>query len=160
MGQNLALSLSLLFLLVTGCAHQQRASAVDGLKRTADTFHQRCRWKDYRSAADLVVPERREAFLAARERLNDEKDLSISDYDLDELTLSEDGKSGRVVSRVSWTRLPSLSEKSETIRNDFYLVRGEWLLGRSDRGPFVDELGEAYVPVSDAPPPEPAPKTP
>lgn len=144
-----------LLLLLAGCAHQQRATAVDGLKHSADTFHKRARWKDYRSAADLIVPERRELFLEAREQLHDDKDLSITDYELEEMTLSEDRKSGRVVSRISWMRLPSLSEKAETVRSDFYLVNGEWLLGRQDRGPFSDALGEAYAPPL---PPEAAPK--
>jgi hypothetical protein len=137
---------ALFLTLFAGCAHQQRASAVEGLKHAADTFHQRARWKDYRSAADLVVPERRDAFLAAREELHDDKDLSITDYDLEELTLSEDRQSGRVVSRISWMRLPSLSEKAETVRSEFYLLNGEWLLGRQDRGPFADALGEEYAP--------------
>lgn len=143
-----------LLIIAAGCAHTQRANAVDGLKRSADMFHQRARWKDYRSAADLIVPDRREAFLKAREELNDEKDLSISDYDLEQLTLAEDGKSGRIVSRISWMRLPSLSEKTETVRSDFYLINGEWLLGRQDRGPFADALSEEYV----VPAPAEAPK--
>lgn len=134
----------LLGVLIAGCAHQRRATAVEQLKHSAETFHQRARWKDYRSAADLIVPERREAFLEAREKLNDEKDLSITDFDLEELTLSDDGQSARVISRVSWMRLPSLSEKAETVRSDFFYVNGEWLLARQDRGPFADALSAEY----------------
>lgn len=145
---------AVVLLSLTGCAHQQRASAVESLKHSAETFHKRVRWKDYRSASDLIIPERREAFLVAREQLNDEKDLSITDFDLEELTMAEDRKSARVVSRISWMRLPSLSEKAETVRSDFYFVNGEWLLGSQDRGPFADALGEPYVPP---PPPEPEP---
>ncbi|MFL5322524.1 MAG: hypothetical protein ACJ790_22885 [Myxococcaceae bacterium] len=141
---------------LTACAHAQRANSADALKKAADTFHQRIRWKDFRSAAELIVPDRREKFIEAREQMNDERDLTISDYDLEEEELAEDGKSGKVVSRIAWMRLPSLSEKTETVRSYFYLHNGAWLLGRMDRGPFADVLGSEYTPPAPAATPEPA----
>lgn len=144
----LAAAVSVLF----GCAHAQRASSAEALKKSAENFHQRIRWKDFRSAAELIVPERRDTFTARREELNDERDLTISDYDLEDLELAEDGKSGKIVSRISWMRLPSLVEKTETVRSWFYLMNGSWLLGRMDRGPFADVLSEPYTPPAPAEP--------
>jgi len=134
-----------------GCAHAQRTEATAGLKRTAELFHQRVRWKDFRSASELLVPNRRKPFTEARDRGDDEKNLAISDYELEQLTLAEDGQSGTIVSRISWTRLPSLAEQSQVVRSEFVLLRGQWLLAEQDKGPFADVLGTAWDPGEPAP---------
>jgi len=129
-----------------GCAHTQRTEATAGLKRAAELFHQRVRWKDYRSASELLVPGRRKPFAEARDRGDDEKNLAISDYELEQLTLAEDGQSGTVVSRISWMRFPSMAEQSHVVRSEFVLLRGQWLLAEQDKGPFVDVLGTPWDP--------------
>ena len=134
-----------------GCAHAQRTEATAGLKRTAEQFHQRVRWKDFRSASELLVPGRRRPFADARDRGQDERNLAISDYELEQLTLAEDGLSGTVVSRMSWTRLPSLAEQSEVVRSEFVLLHGQWLLAEQDKGPFADVLGAPWDPGEPTP---------
>ncbi|MBM4379943.1 MAG: hypothetical protein FJ086_11720 [Deltaproteobacteria bacterium] len=129
-----------------GCAHTRRTESTAGLKRAAELFHQRVRWKDYRSAAELLVPGRRKPFTEARDRADDEKNLTISDYELEQLTLSEDGLSGTLVSRVHWMRLPSLAEQSHVVRSEFVLLHGQWLLAEQDKGPFADVLGAPWDP--------------
>lgn len=138
--------LPLLLALVGGCAHTQKAESSRALKQAAEGFHHRIRWGDYRGAAAYVVPDRRRPFVDARERGQDERDLSFSDYDLEQLTLSEDGQSADVVSKLRWTRLPSLVEKSETVHSHFVLLRGQWLVAEQDKGPFTDVLAAPWDP--------------
>ncbi|MEN9797135.1 MAG: hypothetical protein RL653_831 [Pseudomonadota bacterium] len=144
--------LSLLLALAAGCAHTQRADSSRALKQAAEGFHHRIRWGDFRSAAEYLVPDRRRPFSEARERGQDERDLSFSDYELEQLTLAEDGLSADVVSRLRWTRLPSLVEKSETVHSHFVLLRGQWLLAEQDKGPFTDVLGAPWDPGADKAP--------
>jgi hypothetical protein len=82
--------------------------------------------------------------------MNDNRDLTIADYELTDLTLNPDGLSARVVSRVSWYRLPSLSQHEETVDSDFVWKNGAWLLARQVGGPFHDDLSEPYSPAADA----------
>jgi len=142
----LLLLLAPLLVAGTGCAHTQRTESTAGLKRAAELFHQRVRWKDHRSAAELLVPARRAPFTEARDRGDDERNLSITDYELEELTLAEDGLSGTVVSRIRWMRLPSLAEHSHVVRSEFVLLHGQWLLAEQDKGPFADVLGAPWDP--------------
>ncbi len=100
----------------------------------------RVRWKDFRGAAELVVPERRDGFGNAREAKRDTRDLSITDYQLEDARLSPDGTRATVVSRISWTRLPSVSENSDLVTSEFVFRDGSWLLARQDAGPFAGEL--------------------
>src|SRR5437868_3482545 len=112
MAPHTALALALALALAS-CAHVPKSGGIETLKPAADTFHQRIRWRDYRGAAELLVPERREAFGKARAEKHDDKDLTISDYQLEDARLFGDGDRALVVSRISWVRLPSVSENSD-----------------------------------------------
>lgn len=135
-----------LVLGAAGCAHTPSSSGPDEARRAADLFHHRARWKDYGGAALVIVPEKRAAFDEARRLLNDERDLTISDYQLDELSLSQDTLSARVVSRVSWYRLPSLSQHDDTVVTDLVWLNGAWLIARQTGGPFEEELSGPWMP--------------
>ncbi len=111
------------------------------MRSTAELFHERIRWRDYRGAAELLIPERRERFTQALSARGDERDLSISDYELEQGRLSADGKSATVVSRMSWLRLPSLTEHSELVTSLLVRRGGIWLVSRQQGGPFASELG-------------------
>ena len=115
--------------------------SAEEMRSTAELFHERIRWKDFRGAAELVVPERRERFKRAVSARGDERDLSISDYELEQAQLSSDAKSATVVSRVSWLRLPSISEHSELVSSELVRRDGVWLIARQQGGPFGGELG-------------------
>ncbi len=130
----------LLALALVGCAHSKKKEAMESLQPAVEEFHKRIRWKDFRSAAGRIVPERRDDFLRARRELKDEEDLSITDYEIEQLTLSEDGQRATVISRIQWMRLPSVSAKTATVTSEFVYQDGTWLLERQDDGPFVDEL--------------------
>jgi hypothetical protein len=130
--------------LLLGCAHTPGRDAVEGAQKTAELFHHRTRWKDFGGAALLVVPKQRSAFEQARRLLGDERDLSIADYELDNVTLGPDYRSARVVSRVSWHRLPSLSQHDDTVVTELSWCDGAWLIARQTGGPFDGDLsGEA-----------------
>jgi len=137
---RLACSAFLIVLSVSACAHSRRSSGVEGLRHAAELFHHRVRWKDYGGAALLVVPERRDAFEEGRRVLKDDRELNISDYELTDLQLSADGLTGRVASKVSWYRLPSLSQHDDTVVSEFVWRDGAWLLERQTGGPFHDDL--------------------
>jgi hypothetical protein len=120
-----------------GCA-TVRPPDLEELKPAVEAFHQRVRWKDFRSAAELVVPEHRDAFIRARERLKDDRDLFISDFQLEDAKLAPDLSVAHAVSRVSWYRLPSTAEQSVTVTSTFVWRESQWLLESQDDGPFED----------------------
>lgn len=134
---------------VLGCAHGPPAGSVETLKPAVDTFFKRVRWRDYRGAAELLVPERRAAFEHARMANHDERDLEITDYELQDLRMTPGGRRATAVVRVSWTRLPSVSVSTETISSEFVFRDGTWWLARQDVGPFAAELS---TPVDDTVP--------
>ena len=129
--------------LLLSCAHTPGGGA-EGAQQAAELFHHRTRWKDFAGAAQLVVPEQRASFESARRTLGDERDLSISDYELDNVTLAPDRRSARVVSRVSWLRLPSLSQHDDTVVTELRWRDDAWQIARQTGGPFDGDLsGEA-----------------
>ncbi len=134
------------------CAHSA-ANRMDSLRRAADTFHQRARWRDFRGAAELVIPERRLAFEKARVKGHDDRDLTITDYQLEDARLSPDGFSAEVVSRLNWIRLPSVTEETALIHSELVWREGTWFVARQDEGPFAEELKAPLPPA----PPAPAP---
>jgi hypothetical protein len=129
----------LLALALAGCAHSKK-SAAEALQPVVEGFHKHIRWKDYRTAAGYIVPERRDDFVRARRELKDEQDLSITDYEIEQMTLSEDALRATVISRVQWMRLPSVSAHTDTVTSEFIYRDGTWLLERLLEGPFAGEL--------------------
>ncbi|QSQ18261.1 hypothetical protein JY572_15515 [Myxococcus landrumensis] len=129
-----------LALALGGCATLSKKSNLEELKPVVESFHKVIRWKDFRTAARFVVPERRQAFTRARLALQDERDLSISDYEIEEVVMSEDGTRALVQSRIQWMRLPSATEHTSVVSSEFVYKDGAWLLERQDTGPFADEL--------------------
>ncbi len=141
----IALGLGFFTLWGTACV-TGRASKPDTetLKPRIEDFHLRSRWRDYRGAAELLVTERRAPFLKARSVKNDEKDLSITDYQLEECTFSNDGARAECISNISWIRLPSPSESRATVTSVFVWDGSNWYLAQQDEGPFAAELSMPY----------------
>ncbi|MGZ3457481.1 MAG: hypothetical protein ACXU86_03140 [Archangium sp.] len=134
--------LAVLLVLAIGgaCAHTKKNSDLETLRPVVESFHQRVRWKDYRVAARYIVPERRQDFEKARREHQDDKDLSVTDYEIEDVQLSEDGQRATVTSHINWMRLPSVSEQSATVTSEFVFRDGTWLLERQLGGPFDGEL--------------------
>lgn len=137
----------LCMVVLASCATIRQPDLED-LKPAVEAFHQRVRWKDFRAAADLIVPERRDAFLKARAKLKDERDLFISDFQLEDakVTTASSGGVANAVSHMSWYRLPSTSETTVTITSVFVWRDNAWILESQDDGPFED-LKPAPEPV-------------
>jgi hypothetical protein len=135
-------SLLLVALLGGACAHTPQSSGLEGLRPVVEDFHKRIRWKDFRGAARHVVPERREAFLRARAELHDERDLSITDFEVLDAQLAPDGMRAAVTTRIQWMRLPSASEQTATMTEEYVYAQQEktWQLERMLDGPFEGEL--------------------
>jgi hypothetical protein len=122
-------------LLGVGCA--STGATLTTLKSTYEEFEQRIRWADdVGAAAQMVVAERRGAFIAARTR--DAKDVSISEIELLDVHQSEDGEKATVTSRFRWVRLPSTSEKIEEVKSLWVARGGDWFLESMEGGPFPD----------------------
>jgi hypothetical protein len=139
-------TLGAVFALVAACAHSPPRGDASSLKKAAEAFHQRVRWKDLAGAIELLVPERRQPFEDGYRARRDEHDLSITDYELEDLRVAADGQSAVVVSRLSWMRLPSVSVETETVRSSYVFRHGAWWLEQQDRGPFAKELGPEKKP--------------
>ncbi len=126
-------------LLLAACATVNRPD-LETLKPTAEAFHQRVRFKDFRGASELIVPERRDGFVRARDSANDEKDLFFTDYELEEAKVSPDLREASIVSKLSWYRLPSTTEQRATLTSRFAWRQGRWLLESQEAGPFPELL--------------------
>lgn len=120
-----------------GCVTIQKGE-VEDLKPAVEAFHQRIRWKDFRGAADLIVLERREPFLEARLKRKDERDLFITNFELEDAKLSPDLLGAKAVTQISWYRLPSSTEETATVTSLFVWRDGLWQLESQDQGPFEE----------------------
>ena len=138
MKQAVVASLALFF---ASCATVPKGEAED-LKPAMRALYQSFRWKDFRGAAEMMVVERRDAFVKARTRLKDDRDLFITNFELEDAKLSGDMLIAKAVTRISWYRLPSNTEKTATVTNVFVWKGGVWLLESMDDGPFEDLLPE------------------
>jgi hypothetical protein len=138
------LVMTLALFALAACATLRNKPDVDELKPTIEAFHQRARWKDFRGAADLIVPERRTSYVKARMKTDDERDLFITDYELEDARISTEGVA-EVVTKLSWYRLPSVSAKTAVVSSVFVWREGKWWLESQDDGPFP-ELAAALAP--------------
>jgi hypothetical protein len=126
------------FALFAACATTGVKGDLDTLKPTLDVFHRRMRWKELRQIPVQLMPDRREAFTKACEARDDEKNLFVTDYQLEECKLLEDQTFAVCTSKVSWYRLPSANEKTVTVSTTLKWTGGVWLVDRQSDGPFVD----------------------
>lgn len=122
-----------------GCATVPKGD-VDLLKPTIEAFHQAARWKDFQAIGELLVPEKKDAFMKARKDLKDEKDLYITDYELQDAKISLDLLKASAVSHIKWYRLPSTSEQDSTVTSNWIWREKGWRLDSQDGGPFASEL--------------------
>jgi hypothetical protein len=125
---------------LTACATTNKGD-VDLLKPTLDTFHGRMRWKDLLQIPQQLVPEKREAFIKACNARDDDKNLFVTDYQLEGCDVKPDDLTVAVcMSKVSWYRLPSATEKTVLVATTLKWAGGQWLIDRQSDGPFAEEL--------------------
>lgn len=140
---------ALLAFLAASCVTVPKGE-IEDLKPAVEAIHQRFRWKDFRGAAELMVLERQEAFIKARSKLDDEKDLFITNFEMEDAKISPDLLTAKAVTRISWYRLPSTTEKSATVTNVFVWRGGLWQLESQDDGPFEELKPEPEKPTRSA----------
>ncbi len=128
--------LAIFSLMLAACAHDKGDPEL--IKPTVEKFHQRARWKDFRGAAELIVEERQAAFIKARLKLDDDRDLFITNFDLEDAKVAPDLMSATVVSKISWYRMPSNVEKTAVVTSVFVWRNEAWILESQDDGPFED----------------------
>ena len=138
-------AVALLMLFFSGCATTPKGE-IDDLKPTIRAVHQSFRWKDFRGAADMLVAERQDAFIKARLKANDDQDLFITNFELEDAKISPDQLVAKVVTKISWYRLPSTTEKTAVVTSVFVWREGAWKLESQDDGPFEDLLPEKKKP--------------
>lgn len=125
---------------VLACAHGPPSGGLPTLRPVAEAFLERVRWRDFDGAAQLLISDRRAPFKRARERLGDDRELSITDYEMGEAELHDGGMAATVKARISWFRLPSTFEHTELVVSRFVFEDGSWLLSSQTAGPFLPEL--------------------
>jgi len=128
------------FALSSSCATLSGKGDIEAIKPSIEAFHQALRWKDYRGAADRLVPERRAAFVKARIKNDDERDLFITDFQLEDAVVAPDQMSATVVSKLSWYRLPESTEQKAVVTTTLVWRDSAWLVESQDDGPFLAEL--------------------
>jgi hypothetical protein len=144
----------LLAVALSGCATTRNKGDVADLKPTVEAFHRHLRWKDFRGATDFMVQEKRAGFIKARLERNDDRDLTVSDYTLEDCTIAGDQRTADCISRLNWIRLPSVSETSEVVTCKFAWDGHNWKLYGMENGPFQPELAHSGPPPTLAAPPQ------
>ncbi len=123
-----------LLLLLAGCtglSSSVRTGDTDELNHQVELYERALHWKDEVAAAAFWAPEKRAAWRRGTIERRDERDLSITSFDIEEVRLDKAG--GRAFVKVSWVRLPSLTEKEDLVEERWERRDGAWLI--------VDEIG-------------------
>ena len=132
-------ALSILFLVALcgfACGRPRKPSLSE-LKPTAEKFYTSIRWKDFRGAAEYVVPQKQSAFIRARIAKNDDRDLYITEANLEDARIVN--SIATVIARLSWYRLPSTTVTQDVQEVRFVWEKNRWWVESIDTGPF-DEL--------------------
>lgn len=118
------------------CSHGLFAPGPDQLRSASEDFEKSLRFQDYGGAAQLVVPARRSAFLAARRK--EANDLTITDMEVIDVQMAPDGTKAAVLSRMRWVKLPSVSEVTAEVQARWEVIGNGWLLVALVGGPFPE----------------------
>jgi hypothetical protein len=136
---NCRIAAVLIGLLSAGCSTFK--GDVSALKPTVQAFHESMRWKELRRAADMLMPERRDAFNKACKAREDEKNLFVTEYELEDCKLTPpQGVEAICYSKVTWYRLPSANTKTVSIATTLKWKGNLWFIDKQSDGPFAEEL--------------------
>ena len=118
-----------MLLALIGCAHNQQG---DELEAANNVFAKSIRWSDLKGWGQQVVPERRAEFVTLA--ATDEDNLKVNDYEVEDVQIS--GDKAIVRGRVSWYRLPSITNKTERMNVLWERKNGTWLITSIVGGPL------------------------
>lgn len=127
-------------LAVSACAGREKAQE-DFLDRLRE-YQEGLRWRRYEAAVAYRLPSEREAFLDARDELDDE--LRIDDYEIERVKFSDGRKAAIVQVRYVW-HLDSVGVVHETVVEQGWERRGNaWVIvaeriKRGEKMPGVPE---------------------
>jgi hypothetical protein len=129
-------ALALLVLPLLACSHSVFEGSAGQLKTDAEDFEKSLRFQDYGGAALVVTPAKRQAFLAARRK--EGNDLTITDMEVIDVQMSADGKHAIVMSRMRWVKLPSVTEVTAEVHEQWDVAGTGWQLMAMSGGPFPE----------------------
>lgn len=110
----------MLLSLVACSSHIKPVSKLGEMSR--DDFMSAVRWKQYKVAADFMLPENRQDFLAT---FNKVKDIHITDVRLVDLKVTAEGRRFETSIEMDYYLLPSVSVKTFRFEQTWVYFDGE-----------------------------------
>jgi hypothetical protein len=107
-------------LLACGSSFDKSVNAVGEMSR--DDFMNALRWKQYKVAAEFMLPENRKDFLATFNKL---KDIHITDVRLLDLQETAEGRRFETSIEMDYYLLPSVSVKTFSFDQDWVYFAGD-----------------------------------
>jgi len=107
-------------LLACGSSFDKPVNAVGEMSR--DDFMNALRWKQYKVAAEFMLPENRKDFLATFNKL---KDIHITDVRLLDMQETAEGRRFETSIEMDYYLLPSVSVKTFSFDQDWVYFAGE-----------------------------------
>ena len=123
---HFGLALLLAAILLPACKGASLSSRQTSLNETVVNYNDMFRWRDYESASEYAIPSIREDFMAAAESWK--RDLNVTDYEINKITLEQSGKEATVVVTRSFYKTPSVTVQRQEIRQRWIQLQGNWYL--------------------------------
>lgn len=129
----------LLVCFLAGCARGQKVKPPDLelLRSSVQSWHQYIRWGDFRGAQKFLAPERRFDFLKELLEREDDENLKINEFELEDAQLL--GRTATALSKITWHRLPSVVTKTDLVVTHWEYREGAWYIVGIENGPIPME---------------------
>jgi len=114
-------SAAILFSLLACSSHLDKP-VTEVAEMSRDDFMNALRWKQYKVAAEFMLPENRKDFLATFRKL---KDIHITDVRLLDLQETTEGRRFETSIEMDYYLLPSVSLKTFSFTQDWVYFAGE-----------------------------------
>ena len=114
-------SAAILFSLLACSSHLDKP-VTEVAEMSRDDFMNALRWKQYKVAAEFMLPENRKDFLATFRKL---KDIHITDVRLLDLQETAEGRRFETSIEMDYYLLPSVSVKTFSFTQDWVYFAGE-----------------------------------
>jgi len=114
-------SAAILFSLLACSSHLDKP-VTEVAEMSRDDFMNALRWKQYKVAAEFMLPENRKDFLATFRKL---KDIHITDVRLLDLQETVEGRRFETSIEMDYYLLPSVSVKTFSFTQDWVYFAGE-----------------------------------
>jgi len=110
----------LVLLLVACSSHVQPTAKLAEMSR--DDFMSAMRWKTFKAAASLMLPELRQDFIKTFASL---KDIDITDVRLEDLQVSDEGRRFETTVEIDYYLLPSVTVKTFRFDQTWLFMAGD-----------------------------------